>query len=25
LNSYDGTADETYVQDKLYYVMRINW
>jgi len=24
LNSYDGTADETYVQDKLYYVMRIN-
>ena len=25
LNSYDGTADETYVKDKLYYVMRINW
>ena len=24
LNSYDGTADETYVKDKLYYVMRIN-
>jgi hypothetical protein len=24
LNSYDGSADETYVMDELYYVMRIN-
>jgi hypothetical protein len=24
LNSYDGTADEVYVNDKLFYVMRID-
>ena len=24
INSYDGTADEVYVNDKLFYVMRID-